>query len=101
MNILNILCSLLLALPLLFSPCLTLAAAPQKAQAAATEASAPAQDRAAPGHQVSQGLRGNPRSKIFHNASCRYYNSKGSSRTFSGSDEARAAGFRPCKVCGG
>ena len=46
-------------------------------------------------------LRGNPSSKVYHNSSCRHYKSKGASKVFASPAEAKAAGFKPCKVCKG
>ena len=51
--------------------------------------------------QKGSGFRGNPASKVYHNAGCRYFNSKGASKTFATSQEAVKAGYRPCKVCNG
>lgn len=87
----------LAALVLLASPCLV-AAAPEAAPAPA-EGAAPAAP-AAP-EKAGQAVRGNPGSKVYHLPSCRYYNSKGASKAFSTVEEAKAAGYRPCKTCGG
>ena len=75
------------------------------AQQAAPAATAPASaakpaPKAAP-QKVEAGYRGNPESKIYHNSSCRYYKSKGVSKTFASPADAKAAGYRPCKVCKG
>ena len=51
--------------------------------------------------QVEAGYRGNPESKIYHNSSCRYYKGKSVSKTFASPADAKAAGYRPCKVCKG
>lgn len=50
---------------------------------------------------TQQALRGNAQSRIYHNASCRYYNCKACTVRLSSPAEARAKGFRACKVCGG
>jgi len=42
---------------------------------------------------------GNTESKIFHQASCRYFNCKKCSAEFTSREEAISAGYRPCKVC--
>ena len=51
--------------------------------------------------QKGSGFRGNPASKVYHNSGCRYFNSKGASKTFATQQEAVKAGYRPCKVCNG
>ena len=61
----------------------------------------PAAQEAASAPAAGQAVHGNPGSKVYHLPSCRYYNSKGASKTFSTVEEARAAGYRPCKTCGG
>lgn len=68
-------------------------------QAAPAPAAKPA-PKAAP-QQVEAGYRGNPESKIYHNSSCRYYKGKSVSKTFASPADAKAAGYRPCKVCKG
>lgn len=68
-------------------------------QAAPAPAAKPA-PKAAP-QKVEAGYRGNPESKIYHNSSCRYYKSKSVSKTFASPADAKAAGYRPCKVCKG
>ena len=50
---------------------------------------------------MEAGYRGNPESKIYHNSSCRYYKGKSASKTFASPADAKAAGYRPCKVCKG
>lgn len=89
----------LAALALLTSPCLVSAA--QEA-APAPSGPAPAAE-AAPAAQEAAGqeVHGNPGSKVYHLPSCRYYNSKGASKVFKTAEEAGAAGYRPCKSCGG
>ena len=82
---------------------LALSAPAQQAAPAAT-APAPAAKpapKAAPQKEVEAGYRGNPESKIYHNSSCRYYKSKSVSKTFVSPADAKAAGYRPCKVCKG
>ena len=86
--------SLLLTLGLTCAPCgMALAASAQPAPAAKP---APAASQ-----KVEAGYRGNPSSKVYHNSSCRYYKSKGASKVFASPAEAKAAGFKPCKVCKG
>ncbi|MDR2945201.1 MAG: Ada metal-binding domain-containing protein [Candidatus Adiutrix sp.] len=46
-------------------------------------------------------VSGNTQSKIFHNASCRYYGCKACTRIFATAAEAIKAGYRACKKCGG
>lgn len=46
-------------------------------------------------------LHGNPNSRIYHNSGCRYYNCKACTVVFASAAEAKARGFRACKVCGG
>ncbi|WP_460033834.1 sunset domain-containing protein [Megalodesulfovibrio paquesii] len=50
---------------------------------------------------ASAALHGNPNSHIYHGPSCRYYHCKACTMPFSSRQEAEAAGYRPCKVCGG
>lgn len=112
--------SLLLVLGLSCSPC-ALAAPGQSAPAPAAKsapATKPAPGKPAPAttatkpapaaqtapaasQKVESGYRGNPSSKIYHNASCRHYKSKGASKVFASPAEARAAGYTPCKICKG
>ena len=51
------------------------------------------------GDAIAAELHGNPDSKIFHNASCQFYNAKGSTMRFATENAARAAGYKPCKIC--
>lgn len=85
---------------LLASPCLVSAA--QGDASAPVAGTAPVQ-KSAPvvGKAAGQAVHGNPNSKIYHVPSCRYYNSKGASKVFKSAEEAGAAGYRPCKTCGG
>lgn len=46
-------------------------------------------------------LHGNAKSRIYHNSSCRYYTCRNCTVIFASAQEARAAGFRPCRICGG
>ena len=71
------------------------------AQQAAPAATAPAPAAKPAPQKVEAGYRGNPESKIYHNSSCRYYKSKSVSKTFASPADAKAAGYRPCKVCKG
>lgn len=50
---------------------------------------------------ASGQLHGNAKSRIYHNSGCRYYNCKACTVVFNSREQARAAGFRACKVCGG
>ena len=68
-------------------------------QAAPAPAAKPA-PKAAP-QKMEAGYRGNSESKIYHNSSCRYYKGKSVSKTFASPADAKAAGYRPCKVCKG
>lgn len=68
-------------------------------QAAPAPAAKPA-PKAAP-QKMEAGYRGNPESKIYRNSSCRYYKGKSVSKTFASPADAKAAGYRPCKVCKG
>lgn len=87
--------SFLLLCGLLLAPCaatdLTAATPQGKAPAAAAPAA----------QQKGSGFRGNPETRVYHNAGCRYFNSKGASKTFATPQEAVKAGYRPCKVCKG
>ncbi|WP_337429876.1 hypothetical protein [Desulfovibrio sp.] len=78
---------------------LALSATAQQAAPAAAPAAQPA-PKAAP-KNVEAGYRGNPESKSYHNSSCRYYKGKSVSKTFASPADAKAAGYRPCKVCKG
>ena len=78
---------------------LALSATAQQAAPAAAPAAQPA-PKAAP-KNVEAGYRGTPESKIYHNSSCRYYKGKSVSKTFASPADAKAAGYRPCKVCKG
>lgn len=44
---------------------------------------------------------GNATSKIYHNSGCRYFNCNKCTVVFNSAEEARAKGFRACKVCKG
>lgn len=46
-------------------------------------------------------VHGNYKSRIYHNARCRYFNCKACTVVFNSPQEARANGYRACKVCGG
>ncbi|WP_303739984.1 sunset domain-containing protein [Desulfovibrio piger] len=78
---------------------LALSATAQQAAPAPAPAAQPA-PKAAP-QKMEAGYRGNPESKIYHNSSCRYYKGKSVSKTFASPADAKAAGYRPCKVCKG
>ncbi len=44
-------------------------------------------------------IKGNPNSKVYHKASCRFYKSKSSSKEFKTEADAKKAGYTPCKQC--
>ena len=85
--------SSLLFCGLLLTPC----AAPD-AFAAEARGKAPAE---AAVQKKESGFRGNPASKVYQNAGCQYFNSKGATKEFATPQEAVKAGFRPCKICNG
>lgn len=85
--------SSLLMCGLLLTPCIA-----AESLAAATQASAPASTKPVP---KGSGYRGNPDTKVYHAAGCRYFTSKGASKQFGTEQEATRAGYRPCKVCKG
>ncbi len=43
----------------------------------------------------------NPKSMIYHNINCLHYGCKSCTKTFKTAEEARKAGYRACKKCGG
>jgi len=43
----------------------------------------------------------NSKSMIYHNASCQHYGCKSCTKKFKTADEAKKAGYRACKKCGG
>jgi hypothetical protein len=45
------------------------------------------------------GLRGNPKNRVFHAPSCRYYMAPGNTEEFETVQGALDAGFKPCKIC--
>ena len=45
--------------------------------------------------------RGNVKSRIYHNSGCKYFNCKACTVPLASPQEAKAKGFRACKVCGG
>ncbi len=49
--------------------------------------------------KVPAAVKGNPDSKVYHKAECRYYNAKSSTKAFKSEAEARGAGYTPCKRC--
>ncbi|MCB2228309.1 MAG: hypothetical protein KQH53_16635 [Desulfarculaceae bacterium] len=57
---------------------------------------APAQE-AAPAPEGA--LKGNVKSKSFHQPGCRYYDSPDCTAVFAERQEALDAGYKPCKVC--
>lgn len=46
-------------------------------------------------------VHGNAKSRIYHNASCKYFHCKACTVKFPSAKEAESQGFRACKVCGG
>ena len=48
---------------------------------------------------LAETYRGNTRSRVFHQSSCRYYSCKNCTATFASAAEARKHGYRPCGVC--
>lgn len=48
---------------------------------------------------AAETYRGNTRSRVFHQSSCRYYTCKNCTATFASTSEAVNHGFRPCSVC--
>jgi len=44
-------------------------------------------------------VRGNIKSKIFHQPSCRYFDCKNCTKAFPSRHEAIKAGYKPCKLC--
>ena len=49
--------------------------------------------------QQDSGYRGNAKSNVFHSSNCQYYNCKNCTVLFKSASEAKAAGYRPCKLC--
>ncbi len=50
---------------------------------------------------ISRIVHGNVKSKIYHNASCKYFTCKACTAVFPTAADARTRGYRACKVCGG
>lgn len=46
-------------------------------------------------------FRGNVQSRVYHNATCRYFTCKNCTVVFTSAAEAQKAGFRPCRICKG
>ena len=44
-------------------------------------------------------LKGNEKSKVYHNSTCRHYTAKGSTVEFKSEQEAKDAGYTACKQC--
>jgi micrococcal nuclease len=42
---------------------------------------------------------GNARSLVFHNPSCKFYNARACSESFSRREDAIASGYKPCTLC--
>ncbi|MCR5813097.1 MAG: hypothetical protein K6G15_01205 [Desulfovibrio sp.] len=54
--------------------------------------------------QASQNhapLHGNTESKVYHSADCEHYNCKSCTKIFTSAQQAKAAGFHACSICGG
>ena len=49
--------------------------------------------------QPATPIKGNPTSKVYHKPTCRFYTSKGCTKTFKNEAEAKKAGYKPCKAC--
>lgn len=47
----------------------------------------------------AQPFRGNTRTRVFHQSSCRYYTCTNCTAKFATAAEARSSGYRPCGVC--
>lgn len=45
------------------------------------------------------GVKGNPKSKVYHKAACKHYSAKGSTAEFKSEAEAVKAGYTGCKQC--
>ncbi len=44
-------------------------------------------------------FRGNPSKRVFHDATCRFFDSASSSTEFASRQDALEAGYTPCKLC--
>ena len=51
------------------------------------------------GSDTSASLYGNARSNVFHKPDCNIFNSITCTSLFNDSEEAVAAGYKPCKIC--
>lgn len=47
----------------------------------------------------AEPLRGNTRSRVFHQSSCRYYKCTNCTAKFASAREAVDSGYRPCGIC--
>ncbi|MDR1545223.1 MAG: thermonuclease family protein [Deltaproteobacteria bacterium] len=56
---------------------------------------------AAPRAGLSAVIAGNVKSRIFHNSSCQHFNCKNCTAVFNDRQQAIAAGYRACRICGG
>ena len=54
-----------------------------------------------PAQADGPAYRGNANSRIYHNSRCKYFNCKACTVQLASPQDARAKGFRACKVCGG
>jgi endonuclease YncB( thermonuclease family) len=50
---------------------------------------------------ASTALRGNRKSKVFHNPGCRHYDCPNCVESFKSREEALSRGYRACRICGG
>ncbi len=50
--------------------------------------------------QEAAAVKGNPDSKIYHLPACQHYAAKGSTVAFKSEEEAKQAGYKPCRQCG-
>ena len=48
---------------------------------------------------AAAAYRGNVKSKVFHQSSCRHFNCKNCTVTFDTREAAIKAGYNPCKIC--
>src|SRR5690349_8480409 len=48
---------------------------------------------------AGQPFHGNVKTRVFHQASCRYYACPNCTAKFASAEEAKESGYRPCGVC--
>ena len=68
-------------------------------QAAPVEPATPPSEPAKSPASGSEELRGNLKTRAFHQAKCRYYDRPDCTAVFASRQEALDAGYTPCKVC--